>query len=184
MITERELDLAVDIVLDDYLVFRVRLGTTGPENDPWLLGKAAVARYFEEPSLLVRRRVEASGQTVADVGLDPDAYRAHGGSIPLRAGGEIVGTITVSGEPDVVDHIDALHAKGVTGVVVCPIGFVSDHLEVVWDLDTEARDRAAELGMEFARAATPNSDPRFAELVVELVAEHTAGAPARKLSRT
>ncbi|GAA3627902.1 ferrochelatase [Lentzea atacamensis] len=85
-------------------------------------------------------------------------------------------------EPDVVDHIEALHAKGVTGVVVCPIGFVSDHLEVVWDLDTEARDRAAELGMEFARAATPNSDPRFAELVVELVAEHTSGVPARKLS--
>ncbi|MFC3896641.1 ferrochelatase [Lentzea rhizosphaerae] len=85
-------------------------------------------------------------------------------------------------EPDIVDHVDALHAKGVTGVVVCPIGFVSDHLEVVWDLDTEARDRAAELGMEFARAATPNGDPRFAELVVELVAEHTAGAPVRKLS--
>ncbi|SDF31337.1 ferrochelatase [Lentzea fradiae] len=85
-------------------------------------------------------------------------------------------------EPDIVDHIDALHAKGVTGVVVCPIGFVSDHLEVVWDLDTEARDRAAELGMEFARSATPNADPRFAELVVELVAEHTSGAPVRKLS--
>ncbi|MFJ5985061.1 ferrochelatase [Lentzea sp. NPDC092896] len=85
-------------------------------------------------------------------------------------------------EPDVVDHIDALHAKGVTGVVVCPIGFVSDHLEVVWDLDTEARDRAAELGMEFARAATPNGDPRFAELVVELVAEHMSDAPVRKLS--
>lgn len=85
-------------------------------------------------------------------------------------------------EPDIVDHIDALHAKGVTGVVVCPIGFVSDHLEVVWDLDTEARDRATELGMEFARAATPNADPRFAELVVELVAEHTADAPVRKLS--
>jgi ferrochelatase len=85
-------------------------------------------------------------------------------------------------EPDIVDHIDALHAKGVTGVVVCPIGFVSDHLEVVWDLDTEARDRAAELGVEFARAATPNADPRFAELVTELVAEHTDGVPARKLS--
>jgi uncharacterized protein (UPF0303 family) len=59
---------------------------------------------------LVRRRLEASGQTVADVGLDPDAYRAHGGSIPLRAGGEIVGTITASGEPDVVDHDVAAEA--------------------------------------------------------------------------
>jgi ferrochelatase len=85
-------------------------------------------------------------------------------------------------EPDVVDHLDTLHDKGVRNVVVCPIGFVSDHLEVVWDLDTEARERAQELGMGFARAATPNDDPRFARLVAELVAEHVADAPARKLS--
>jgi ferrochelatase len=85
-------------------------------------------------------------------------------------------------DPDVVDHVEALHEAGVTGILVCPIGFVSDHLEVVWDLDTEARDRAAELGMAFARAATPNGDPRFAELVVELVREHTDGVAPRKLS--
>lgn len=85
-------------------------------------------------------------------------------------------------EPDIVDHIDALHANGTTGVVVCPVGFVSDHLEVVWDLDNEAAERAAEHGMEFARAATPNGDPRFAELVVELVREHVSDAPVRKLS--
>ncbi|MFD1152229.1 ferrochelatase [Saccharothrix hoggarensis] len=85
-------------------------------------------------------------------------------------------------EPDIVDHVEALYDKGVRNVVVCPIGFVSDHLEVVWDLDTEARERAQELGMGFARAATPNDDPRFAELVAELVAEHLTGAPQRKLS--
>ena len=85
-------------------------------------------------------------------------------------------------EPDIVDHLDTLYDKGVRNVVVCPIGFVSDHLEVVWDLDTEARERAQELGMGFARAATPNDDPRFARLVAELVAEHLADAPARKLS--
>ncbi|TDP91997.1 ferrochelatase [Labedaea rhizosphaerae] len=85
-------------------------------------------------------------------------------------------------EPDIVDHLDALHAKGIGAVVGCPIGFVSDHLEVVWDLDTEARERAGELGMEFARAATPGADRRFAQLVVELVREHLDGAPARKLS--
>ncbi|MFC4003425.1 ferrochelatase [Prauserella oleivorans] len=86
-------------------------------------------------------------------------------------------------EPDIVDHIDALHEQGVDAVVVCPVGFVSDHLEVIWDLDNEAADRAKELGMGFARAATPNHDPRFAELVVELVREHTAGAEVRKLSK-
>jgi ferrochelatase len=85
-------------------------------------------------------------------------------------------------EPDIVDHLDALHAKGVGAVVVCPVGFVSDHLEVVWDLDTEARERASELGMGFARAATPGADPRFAQLVVELVQEQVSGVAPRKLS--
>ena len=84
--------------------------------------------------------------------------------------------------PDVVDHVEALHAGGVQGIVVSPIGFVSDHLEVVWDLDNEAAERAEKLGMAFARAATPGTDPRFAELVVELVREHVANAPVRKLS--
>ncbi|QUQ62781.1 ferrochelatase [Kutzneria sp. CA-103260] len=85
-------------------------------------------------------------------------------------------------EPDIVDHVDALHAKGVGNIVVCPVGFVSDHLEVVWDLDTEARERAEEHGMGFARAATPGPDPRFAEMVVELIREHLGGAEPRKLS--
>ncbi|TCP50854.1 ferrochelatase [Tamaricihabitans halophyticus] len=85
-------------------------------------------------------------------------------------------------EPDIVDHLDTLHDKGVAAVVVCPIGFVSDHLEVIWDLDSEAKDRAGELGIEFARAATPGTDQRFAELVVELVAEHVSDVPARALS--
>jgi ferrochelatase len=85
-------------------------------------------------------------------------------------------------EPDIVDHLDTLHAGGTGAVAVCPVGFVSDHLEVIWDLDNEAAERAAELGMGFARAATPNGDPRFAELVVELVREQLEGIPARKLS--
>ncbi len=86
-------------------------------------------------------------------------------------------------EPDVVDHLDALHAAGAPGVVVAPIGFISDHLEVVWDLDHEARQRAATLGMTFVRAATPGADPRFADMVVELVAEQVHGAPARRCSQ-
>lgn len=85
-------------------------------------------------------------------------------------------------EPDVTDHLDALHSQGVPGAVVAPIGFVSDHLEVVWDLDHEARQRAAGLGMDFVRAATPGTDPRFAEMVVELIAEQVRGAPARRCS--
>ena len=84
--------------------------------------------------------------------------------------------------PDIVDHVDALHADGVPGVVISPIGFVSDHVEVVWDLDTEARERAGELGIGFARAATAGPDPRFADMVVELVDELRYGTPPRRLS--
>jgi protoporphyrin/coproporphyrin ferrochelatase len=65
--------------------------------------------------------------------------------------------------------------------VVAPIGFVSDHVEVIWDLDTEARERAEELGMGFARAATVGPDPRFADMVAELVAEHTHDVAPRSL---
>jgi ferrochelatase len=84
-------------------------------------------------------------------------------------------------EPDIVDHLDALHTRGVPAVVVAPIGFVSDHVEVIWDLDTEARERAEELGMAFARAATAGPDPRFADMVAELVAEHRHDAAPRSL---
>ncbi|OLT00781.1 ferrochelatase [Pseudonocardia sp. CNS-004] len=84
-------------------------------------------------------------------------------------------------EPDIVDHIDALHARGVRAVVVAPIGFVSDHVEVIWDLDTEARERAEELGMGFVRAGTAGPDPRFADMVAELVAEHLHDAAPRSL---
>ncbi|TCK24324.1 ferrochelatase [Pseudonocardia endophytica] len=84
-------------------------------------------------------------------------------------------------EPDIVDHLDTLHAKGVDAVVVVPVGFVSDHVEVVWDLDNEASERAGELGMALARASTAGPDPRFADMVIELVEEHTEGRPARRL---
>ncbi len=74
-------------------------------------------------------------------------------------------------DPDINDHLRALHQHGVPAVVVSPIGFISDHIEVLWDLDTEAAQTAAELGMGFARAATPSTDPRFVAMVYELVAE-------------
>lgn len=74
-------------------------------------------------------------------------------------------------EPQITDHLDALHGAGVRAVAAVPIGFVSDHMEVKFDLDVEAADRAAELGMAFARAATPGSDRRFAALARELLTE-------------
>jgi ferrochelatase len=79
-------------------------------------------------------------------------------------------------EPDVCDHIRALAKDGVPAVVVVPVGFVSDHMEVVHDLDTEAREVARSLGLGFARAAAPGSSQRFARMAVELVAERSARA--------
>jgi ferrochelatase len=95
-------------------------------------------------------------------------------------------------EPDVNDHIAAL-AKGTlpdgtpladgvpTAVVAVPVGFVSDHMEVVHDLDVEAAHTAASLGLPFARAKAPGSTARFAAMVRELVAERVSGAPALAL---
>jgi ferrochelatase len=74
-------------------------------------------------------------------------------------------------EPDVCDHIRSLAAEGVQDVVVSPIGFVSDHVEILFDLDVEARDAAAEAGMGFARARTAGTHPAFVAMIRELVQE-------------
>jgi ferrochelatase len=86
-------------------------------------------------------------------------------------------------EPDVNDHLEALAEQGVTAVVAAPIGFISDHLEVIWDLDNEAAATAARLGLDWRRAATPGTDERFVAMIAELVAERTTGAPRRRLGR-
>jgi ferrochelatase len=77
-------------------------------------------------------------------------------------------------EPDICDHLEALHGRGVPGVVMVPIGFVSDHMEVKYDLDTEAMAKAAGLGLPVARSATVGADPRFAAAIRELFLERAA----------
>jgi ferrochelatase len=108
------------------------------------------------------------------------AERVRGGSLPFdlvfqsRSGPPSVPWL----EPDVNDHLAAL-AKGdapPSAVVVVPVGFVSDHMEVVHDLDVEAAETAASLGLPFARAKAPGPTPRFAQMVSELVAERLFGA--------
>lgn len=86
-------------------------------------------------------------------------------------------------EPDVSDHLDALHAAGTAAVALVPIGFLSDHVEVVWDLDVVALGHARELGLPARRAATVGTDARFVAAVRELVEEQSRGRPARALSR-
>jgi protoporphyrin/coproporphyrin ferrochelatase len=111
------------------------------------------------------------------------AERTLGGSAPFdlayqsRSGPPSVPWL----EPDVNEHLARVAKDGASGVVVAPVGFVSDHMEVVHDLDVEAAETAASLGLPFARAKAPGSTGRFARMVCELVAERTEGAPALAL---
>ena len=71
--------------------------------------------------------------------------------------------------PDILDHLEDLSARGVEDVLVCPVGFVSDHLEIRWDIDTEAQDRARELGLRLDRIEMPNDEPRFVDVLAGIV---------------
>ena len=71
--------------------------------------------------------------------------------------------------PDILDHLEELHERGITEVLVCPVGFVADHLEIRWDLDHEAAEKARELGLNFSRIEMPNADPAFIEVLAGLV---------------
>lgn len=84
-------------------------------------------------------------------------------------------------EPDIIDHLRALASAGVTEVVVSPIGFVSDHMEVRYDLDVQAAAVARELGVTMVRASTPNSAPVFVSGLVDLLEEHIAGTEPKAL---
>jgi ferrochelatase len=77
-------------------------------------------------------------------------------------------------EPDVNDHLETLAKAGAPGVVLVPVGFVSDHMEVVWDLDTEALGTANRLSLPTVRASTPGIDPRFVAVVRDLLLERAA----------
>jgi ferrochelatase len=71
--------------------------------------------------------------------------------------------------PDILDHLEALRRQGVERVLVCPVGFVSDHLEIRWDLDVEAQEKAAELGLHLERIEMPNADPAFVRTLAGIV---------------
>ncbi|MFT4298634.1 MAG: ferrochelatase [Aeromicrobium sp.] len=118
-------------------------------------GAGAYVRQHEEVARLL---TEAAGHADSDL-----AYCS-------RSGPPHVSWL----EPDVNDHLEKLHGDGVTSVAVVPIGFVSDHMEVVYDLDTEAAATAQRLGMRFVRVDTPGTSPAFAAMVNDLVIERAA----------
>jgi ferrochelatase len=87
-------------------------------------------------------------------------------------------------EPDICDALEELHANGTQDVVVMPIGFISDHMEVMFDLDTEARERAAKIGINMIRAATVGTHPKFIRMIHELIIERMVENPERRFLGT
>ena len=97
-------------------------------------------------------------------------------------------------EPDICDHLQATIAgegaasfsgEFVPGgdrrpVLLCPVGFITDHMEVIWDLDTEARATAEELGVPLVRVPTPGFEPEFTRMVLDLVHEHWPDIPGEE----
>ncbi|AIT61108.1 ferrochelatase [Corynebacterium doosanense] len=87
-------------------------------------------------------------------------------------------------EPDVVDHTEAIaQSDGVRSVVVCPVGFISDHMEVVWDLDTELQEAADDLDVTVHRTRTAGPSQRFSTMVADLIAEMTDDKPAQGIGQ-
>ncbi len=85
--------------------------------------------------------------------------------------------------PDIVDHLRQLHSDGVRDAVIAPVGFLSDHMEVLYDLDLEAADAAREIGLNMVRAATVGTHPRFVIMIRKLVQERISQAPREAVGR-
>jgi ferrochelatase len=136
--------------------------------------RARVAVFFTAHSLPQRvvtqgdpypEQVAESGADIArllDLGADPTVTWGTAWQSAGRTADPWIG-------PDLLLEMDRVAAEGATAVVVCPVGFVSDHLEVLYDLDIEALDRADALGMAFARTPSLNDDPAFLAMLAGVV---------------
>jgi protoporphyrin/coproporphyrin ferrochelatase len=83
-------------------------------------------------------------------------------------------------EPDILDHLQTLHEAGATGVVVHPVGFLSDHMEVLFDLDEEAKQLCDALGLPMVRAASVGTHPKFVGMLRELIVERMSATPEKR----
>ena len=137
-----------------------------PTRDAEAAGRSELeSRTFEQGSAYVAQHLANAEAIMAKV--DPEqtwslVYQSRSGAphVPWL-------------EPDINDALAELLATGVAGVVVVPLGFISDHMEVLWDLDTEAKETCAELGLAFDRAPTPSTHQKFVEGLVDLICERT-----------
>jgi protoporphyrin/coproporphyrin ferrochelatase len=143
---------------------------SGPPDGPWPAGAGGPPGGAYTTQL-----ADAAGLVASMAGYDRrwrQAYNSRSGppSVPWL-------------EPDINDCLEEMARSGSQAVVVSPIGFVSDHMEVKFDLDVEAAQTARRLGLRFARAATAGTDRRFVSMIADLVRERTEGADPAALGR-
>jgi len=139
-----------------HLVFVTHSIPTAMDDSAGPHGKAYVAQHRSvEDQIVERVRLETGHRYPGDLVFCSRSGSPH---VPWL-------------EPDINDHLESLARKGGPAVVVVPIGFVSDHMEVVYDLDTEARQVATELGLPMERAATAGTHPAFVRMIRELMEE-------------
>ena len=118
-------------------------------------------------------RILGQGDPYRDQLLETSRLVAEGAGIPDGRWSFAFQSESATGEPwlgpDILDHLDELHGGGVQKVLVAPVGFVADHLEILWDIDVEARERAAVLDLELDRIASLNDDPAFVRALADLI---------------
>lgn len=184
---DERLDLAeeVEVLFTTHSVPSSDAARSGPAERGFGPGGAYAAQHLAVGEVVV----EAVLRELAVHGLQPRDDAARDARVPERLNWQLVYQ-SRSGppsqpwlEPDVNDVIAELPSLGRKAVVVVPIGFVSDHMEVLWDLDNEARESAAEAGLAFRRTPTPGVHPRYVEGLVDLVLERRDGVPAAQRPR-
>ena len=137
-----------------------------------------ISREADGPGLYERQHVHAARRAIRE------AVSITGTSAPQwslvfqsRSGPPTMAWL----EPDIRDALKAAAADGTRAVIIVPVGFVSDHVEVVWDLDTEARAQADGLGLTLIRVATPGTSPAFVGALVDLIAEAAMPGPSTEM---
>ncbi len=142
---------------------------------PESMAAAAGPHRSETPAdgLYVSQHLMAAERIVAAVAARLDRVPAWSLAFQSRSGPAHLPWL----EPDINDAVREAAAGGASAVVVVPIGFISDHMEVVWDLDTQARQTAADIGLAFARVATPGTAPAFVSALADLVDEAQGATP-------